>query len=124
MSRVRRLHYEGLIWRFQFLMLATLITCAMTAIGFILGQVAEGQYKWDENISLEYMSGFMTGKDSKRSEHHIVLIKYKVPQTAWVRSSKCLFVQMQNSKQAIQCDLGPMMIFKLLNRTEWPKMKL
>jgi hypothetical protein len=25
-------------------------------------QVAEGQYKWDENISLEYMSGFMTGK--------------------------------------------------------------
>jgi hypothetical protein len=39
MSRVRRLHYEGLIWRFQFLMLATLLTCAMTAIGFILGQV-------------------------------------------------------------------------------------
>jgi hypothetical protein len=36
----------------------------MTTIGFILGQVAEGRYKWDEDISLEYTSGFMTGKDS------------------------------------------------------------
>lgn len=61
MSRVRRLHYQGIIWRFRFLMLATLITAAMTTIGFILGQVSEGQYKWDENISLEYTSGFMTG---------------------------------------------------------------
>lgn len=34
----------------------------MTTIGFILGQVAEGRYKWDEDISLEYTSGFMTGK--------------------------------------------------------------
>ena len=24
-------------------------------------QVSEGQYKWDEDISLEYTSGFMTG---------------------------------------------------------------
>jgi hypothetical protein len=64
MSRVRRLHYQGLIWRFRFLMLATLLTSAMTTIGFILGQVAEGQYKWDEDISLEYTSGFMTGKNT------------------------------------------------------------
>ncbi len=34
----------------------------MTTIGVILGQVAEGRYKWDEDISLEYTSGFMTGK--------------------------------------------------------------
>ena len=61
MSRVRRLHYQGLIWRFRFLMLATLVTSAMTTIGYILGQVTEGQYKWDEDISLEYTSGFMTG---------------------------------------------------------------
>ena len=61
MSRVRQLHYQGIIWRFRFLMLATLFTAAMTTIGFILGQVSEGQYKWDENISLEYTSGFMTG---------------------------------------------------------------
>jgi len=61
MSRVRRLHYQGIIWRFRFLMMATLVTAAMTTVGFILGQVSEGQYKWDEDISLEYTSGFMTG---------------------------------------------------------------
>ncbi|XP_040576781.1 protein wntless [Lepeophtheirus salmonis] len=61
MPKVRRLRYEGIIWRFRFLMLATVITAMMTVIGFIIGQVSEGQYKWDEDISLEYTSGFMTG---------------------------------------------------------------
>ncbi|XP_038218281.1 protein wntless [Zerene cesonia] len=61
MSSVRRLHYEGIIYRFKFLMLATMICAAMTVIGFILGQVAEGQWKWDENIELEYTSAFFTG---------------------------------------------------------------
>ena len=42
-------------------MMATLVTAALTVIGFIIGQVSEGQYKWDEDISLEYTSGFMTG---------------------------------------------------------------
>jgi hypothetical protein len=45
-------------------MMATLITAALTVIGFIIGQVSEGQYKWDEDISLEYTSGFMTGRIS------------------------------------------------------------
>merc|ERR1719150_2028871 len=61
MSRVRRLHYQGIIWRFRFLMMPPLATAAMTTIGFILGQVSEGQYKWDENITLEYGAGGMTG---------------------------------------------------------------
>merc|ERR1712045_17803 len=61
MSRVRRLHYQGIIWRFRFLMMATLVTAALTVIGFIIGQVSEGQYKWDENISLQYTSAFQTG---------------------------------------------------------------
>jgi Wnt-binding factor required for Wnt secretion len=39
MSGARRLHYEGVIYRFKFLMLATLLCAAMTVIGFILGQV-------------------------------------------------------------------------------------
>ncbi len=60
MSRVRRIHYEGLIWRFRFLMLITLVTACMTTTGFIIGQVSEGQYKWDEDISLDYTSAFMT----------------------------------------------------------------
>lgn len=40
MSIARRLHYEGIIYRFQFLMLATLLCAALTIIGFIMGQVS------------------------------------------------------------------------------------
>ena len=63
MSNVRRLHYQGIVWRFKFLMLATVLTAALTVIGFIIGQVAEGAYKWDEDLgeTLQYTSGFMTG---------------------------------------------------------------
>ncbi|XP_042243219.1 protein wntless-like isoform X2 [Homarus americanus] len=61
MSSARRLHYEGIIYRFKVLMLATLLCAAMTVIGFILGQVSEGQWSWDENIKLEYTSAFFTG---------------------------------------------------------------
>lgn len=61
MSMARRLHYEGIIYRFKFLMLATLICAALTVIGFIMGQVAEGHWKWDENIEVQLTSAFLTG---------------------------------------------------------------
>lgn len=61
MSQARRLHYEGIIYRFNFLMLATVICAAVTIISFILGQVAEGQKKWDENMELELSSVLHTG---------------------------------------------------------------
>ncbi|KAH0540596.1 protein wntless [Cotesia glomerata] len=61
MSSARRLHYEGVIYRFKFLMIATLLCASLTVIGFILGQVAEGQFKWDEDIELETTSAFFTG---------------------------------------------------------------
>uniref|UniRef100_A0A6A7G0D7 Protein wntless n=1 Tax=Hirondellea gigas TaxID=1518452 RepID=A0A6A7G0D7_9CRUS len=61
MSSTRRLQYTGIIYRFKVLMLATLLCAAMTVIGFILGQVSEGRWKWDEHISLEYTSAFFTG---------------------------------------------------------------
>ncbi|MBN3313254.1 WLS protein, partial [Atractosteus spatula] len=38
MSKARRLHYEGLIFRFKFLMLVTLACAAMTVIFFIISQ--------------------------------------------------------------------------------------
>lgn len=44
MSSMRRLHYEGIIYRFKFLMLATLLCAAMTVIGFILNQVCLPTY--------------------------------------------------------------------------------
>ncbi|KAF4524011.1 hypothetical protein B566_EDAN006305 [Ephemera danica] len=61
MSGARRLHYEGVIYRFKFLMLATLLCAAMTVIGFILGQVSEDRWKWDDDLHLEYTSAFFTG---------------------------------------------------------------
>lgn len=61
MSQARRLHYEGIIYRFNFLMLATLLCAAITIISFILSQVAEGQHKWDENMDLELSSAMHTG---------------------------------------------------------------
>ncbi|PSN30263.1 Protein wntless [Blattella germanica] len=61
MSSARRLHYEGVIYRFKFLMLATLLCAAMTVIGFILGQVSEGRWKWDDELELEFASAFFTG---------------------------------------------------------------
>ena len=55
--------FQGIIWRFKFLMLTTLVAAALTVIGFIIGQVSEGAYKWDEDLgsTLEYTSGFLTG---------------------------------------------------------------
>lgn len=63
MSTARRLHYEGIIYRFQFLMLATLLCAALTVVGFVMGQMAEGQWKWDDesNTALEFSSAFFTG---------------------------------------------------------------
>ncbi|XP_060816966.1 protein wntless [Bombus pascuorum] len=61
MSSARRLHYEGVIYRFKFLMIATLLCASLTVVGFILGQVAEGQWKWDEELHLEMTSAFFTG---------------------------------------------------------------
>ncbi len=40
MASADRHFYEGVIYRFKFLMLATLLCAAMTVIGFILGQVS------------------------------------------------------------------------------------
>lgn len=61
MSQARRLHYEGLIYRFKFLMLATLLCAGLTVAGFIMGQMAEGRWQWNENIEIQLTSAFLTG---------------------------------------------------------------
>lgn len=61
MSNARRIFYQGIVYRFKFLMLATLLCAALTVISFIIGQVAEGRWKWDEDIHLEYTSAVVCG---------------------------------------------------------------
>ena len=53
--------FQGLIYRFNFLMLITVVCAAITVIFFIVGQISEGHWKWNEN-RLEYNSAFLTGK--------------------------------------------------------------
>ncbi|XP_038068222.1 protein wntless homolog A-like [Patiria miniata] len=62
MAKARRLHYEGLIYRFRFFMIFTVLTAIFTVIFFIMSQVLEGHQKAGESISsVQYTSGFYTG---------------------------------------------------------------
>ncbi|XP_033115122.1 protein wntless homolog B-like [Anneissia japonica] len=61
MLKARRLHYEGLIYRFKFFMLFTLLCAALTVIFFILSQVYEDHYKMGHEKTLQISSAFFTG---------------------------------------------------------------
>jgi len=63
MSKPRRNFYMSLIYRFSFLMVFTLLCAAMTVILFIIGNVSEGQWKWNDNSNIEYTSAVQTGTD-------------------------------------------------------------
>ncbi|XP_063317589.1 protein wntless homolog isoform X2 [Pelmatolapia mariae] len=60
MTKARRLHYEGLIFRFKFLMLVTLACAALTVIFFIISQVNEGHWQWGGH-TVQVNSAFFTG---------------------------------------------------------------
>ena len=55
---------QGLIYRFSFLMVFTLLCAALTVILFIIGNVNEGHWKWEEPTYLEYTSAVQTGLHS------------------------------------------------------------
>ncbi|XP_033636194.1 protein wntless homolog [Asterias rubens] len=62
MAKSRRLHYEGLIYRFRFFMVFTVITAIFTVVFFIMSQVLEGQAKAGEGQpDVQYTSAFYTG---------------------------------------------------------------
>ncbi|KAM4640603.1 protein wntless homolog [Discoglossus pictus] len=65
MTKARRLHYQGLIFRFKFLMIITLACAALTVIFFITTQVtdlqvSEGHWKVGD-YPIELSSAFFTG---------------------------------------------------------------
>jgi ABC-type nickel/cobalt efflux system permease component RcnA len=62
MSRIRRLFYEGIIYRFKFLLLSTLVCVAMTISFAIVNNFNENQWKFDEERPvLNHTSAFLTG---------------------------------------------------------------
>lgn len=79
MSSARRMYYEGIIYRFKFLMMTTVVCAALTVISFIVGQVSEGRWKWDENISVEYTSAFFTGVYGMWNLYTIALLALYAP---------------------------------------------
>ncbi|XP_017059930.1 protein wntless isoform X1 [Drosophila ficusphila] len=58
---IDRINGKGLIYRFKFLMLATLVCAALTVAGFIMGQMAEGQWDWNDSVEIQLTSAFLTG---------------------------------------------------------------
>ncbi|XP_076462861.1 protein wntless homolog isoform X2 [Babylonia areolata] len=94
MSCVRQKFYIGVIFRFKFLMITTLLCAALTVIFFIISQVSEGSWKWgDDGIALEYSSAFLTGVYGMWNMYTIALVclyapSHKVTATA-AREKTC-----------------------------------
>jgi len=63
MSSTRRLIYQGIIYRFKFLLFATLVAAAATIAVFIMGQVSDESFHWEDDFyyqPLEWSSAMFT----------------------------------------------------------------
>ncbi|XP_050298896.1 protein wntless [Anthonomus grandis grandis] len=61
MTQARRLHYEGIMYRFTFLMGATLVCAGVTVVSFLLNQYNQGEHHWDDSMDIEWTSVVHTG---------------------------------------------------------------
>jgi hypothetical protein len=62
MSRMRRVFYEGIMYRFKFLFLATLICAAMTISFFIINNLNETHWRFsDDSYTINFTGGFQLG---------------------------------------------------------------
>ena len=62
MNKLRRLFYEGIIYRFKFLLAATVFCAAMTVAFFIVNNINETHWRFDSDTpTLNYTGGFFTG---------------------------------------------------------------
>ncbi|XP_064606007.1 LOW QUALITY PROTEIN: protein wntless homolog [Liolophura sinensis] len=84
MSSARRKYYSGIIYRFKFLMITTLLCAALTVIFFILSQVQEGHGHWEKNSSLEYTSGFFTGVYGMWNVYVLALLALYAPSHKYI----------------------------------------
>lgn len=62
MSRARQLQYQGLIYRFEFLMVVTVLCAGLTVVFFVISNVNEAQWKFgEEESTVELSSALFTG---------------------------------------------------------------
>jgi hypothetical protein len=63
MSQMRRAYYEGIIYRFNFLLLSTIFCAGMTIAFFIINNINETHWRFSDShtASLNYSGGFLTG---------------------------------------------------------------
>jgi len=64
MPTARRLIYRGVIYRFKFLLAFTFVCATSTVVAYIMGQVSEDQWYWDDQpsflSSLQWSSAMFT----------------------------------------------------------------
>lgn len=64
MPTARRMIYQGVIFRFKFLLVATFVCATSTIVAYIMGQVSEDQWYWDDQrsflSSLQWSSAMFT----------------------------------------------------------------
>ncbi|CAF2929790.1 unnamed protein product [Rotaria sp. Silwood2] len=63
MRRIRRLMYQGAFYRFQFLLLTTILCAVLTIIWYYLSQIYETTWVWNREkpSKIQYSGAFITG---------------------------------------------------------------
>ncbi|CAF1221067.1 unnamed protein product [Rotaria sordida] len=63
MRRIRRLMYQGAFYRFQFLLLTTILCAVLTIVWYYLSQIYETDWVWnkDKPSKIQYSGAYITG---------------------------------------------------------------
>lgn len=100
MSRIRRLFYEGIIYRFKFLLISTLICVAMTISFAIVNNLSENHWKFDdEKPVLNHTSAFLTGVYAMWNIYVSALMIFYAPSHKNKPSGQQITIDEQNGEQ-------------------------
>ena len=61
LPEARRRFYSGVIYRFCVFIVVTLLCAALTVAFYVVSQLDEDSWKWEERRPIEYHSAFITG---------------------------------------------------------------
>lgn len=79
MTQARRLHYEGIMYRFMFLMGATLVCAAITVGSFLFSQYRQGEYNYDDSLDVAWTSVIHTGVYGMWNVYTLALLMLYAP---------------------------------------------